>query len=215
MYRYFITGTDTDVGKTIVCAALACALEEAGRKPTIVKLVQTGLTPSQEGDAQRAERLSGVRARECARYALPADPWSAALDAGCEAPRVAELATSLASIAGSLVVEGAGGLLVPLNESESLADLARAADLEVLVVVGLKLGCINHARLTLEAAERRGLRMAGVLLCQRYGGVPERYLEHVTRALQGNVAILGNLPFASAESASVAAGARLLAPLAR
>ncbi len=211
MQRYLVTGTDTDVGKTRVSASLARALADAGLAPTIVKAVQTGVVGSQEGDAALAERLSGVRAVELQRYLAPADPWSAALSEGRPPPTVRELLDALPS--GALVVEGAGGLLVPLNATQTFADLAAAGDLALLVVVALRLGCINHARLTLEVAARRGIRVAGVVLCERYGPVAAEYIDDVRRSLQGNATIFGNLPFASADAASVAAGARMFASL--
>ena len=211
MQRYLVTGTDTDVGKTRVSASLARALADAGLAPTIVKAVQTGVVGSQEGDAALAERLSGVRAVELQRYLAPADPWSAALSEGRPPPTVRELLDTLPF--GTLVVEGAGGLLVPLNATQTFADLAAAGDLALIVVVALRLGCINHARLTLEVAARRGIRVAGVVLCERYGPVAAEYIDDVRRSLQGNATIFGNLPFASADAASVAAGARMFASL--
>lgn len=211
MQRYLVTGTDTDVGKTRVAASLACALADAGLAPTIVKAVQTGVSGIEDGDAALAGRLSGVRAVELRRYTAAADPWSAALHEGRQPPTVRELVEALP--AGTLVVEGAGGLLVPLNATQTFADLAAAGELALIVVVALRLGCINHARLTLEVAARRGLPVAGVVLCERYGPVAAGYTDDVTRSLQGNATILGNLPFASADAASVAAGARLFASL--
>ncbi len=211
MQRYLVTGTDTDVGKTLVSASLARALSDAGLAPTIVKAVQTGVSGRQEGDAALAGRLSGVRGMEWQRYPPAADPWSAALREGRQPPTVRELVEALP--AGALVVEGAGGLLVPLNATQTFADLAEAGELALIVVVALKLGCINHALLTLEVAARRGLAVAGVVLCERYGPVAAGYTDDVTRSLQGNATILGNLPFASADAASVAAGARLFASL--
>ncbi|MHB8462987.1 MAG: dethiobiotin synthase [Vulcanimicrobiaceae bacterium] len=211
MQRYLVTGTDTDVGKTRVSASLARAFADAGLAPTIVKAVQTGVSGSQEGDAALAGRLSGVPALELQRFAAAADPWSAAVREGRQPPTVRDLVEALPS--GTLVVEGAGGLLVPLNEAQTFADLAAAGKLALIVVVALKLGCINHARLTLEVAVRRGLPVAGVVLCERYGPVAPEYIDDVTRSLQGNATILGNLPFASADAASVAAGARLFASL--
>ncbi|MGB8966437.1 MAG: dethiobiotin synthase, partial [Candidatus Cybelea sp.] len=76
MYRYFVTGTDTDVGKTRVTAALALALRRAGLNPTIVKLVQTGLALGVPGDAARAAELARVPSLEFARFERAADPWS-------------------------------------------------------------------------------------------------------------------------------------------
>ncbi len=212
MHRYFVTGTDTDVGKTRVAAALAVALREAGETPTIVKVVQTGLAAGDEGDAARAGRLAGVPHVELARFERVADPWSAALAEGVTL-RCADFADALAARAGAIVVEGSGGMMVPLAEREFLADVAAAAKLRTIVAVGLRLGCINHALLTLNLCRDLGVSIAGALLIERWAPTEPAYRTDVTRALQGNVPILGILPFASAEAESVAAGAKLLEPL--
>jgi dethiobiotin synthetase len=213
-HRYFVTGTDTDVGKTRVAAALALALQQAGEAPTVVKVVQTGVAPGAEGDAARAGVLAGVAHVELERYEKPADPWSAALARGA-ALRAGGLAARIEALTGPLVVEGSGGIMVPLNESEHLLDVARLAKLEVVLGVGLRLGCINHALLTLEACYEAGLPVAGAVLVERWGPTDSEYRDDVTRALQGKSPILGILPFAPAEADSVAAGANLLLPFIR
>ncbi|HEY4434113.1 MAG TPA: dethiobiotin synthase, partial [Candidatus Cybelea sp.] len=113
MHRYFVTGTDTDVGKTRVAASLALALAHAGKDPVIVKPVQTGLGPLEEGDAQCAARLASVAFVEIARYEKAADPWSAALAQGREPLAARALADALDALDGALVVEGAGGIMAP------------------------------------------------------------------------------------------------------
>ncbi len=208
MHRYFVTGTDTGIGKTYVTAVLARALREAGETVTVVKAVQTGLAPDQEGDAQRAARLAGTAARELLRLRKPADPWSAALAEGRHAPRAAALAEALAAIPGAVVVEGAGGLLVPLNEDETFADLARAAGLTVILAVGLRLGCINHALLTLGACERASLPVLGAVLVAYGGPADADHLADVRRCLQGKIRILGILPFVDDEAAGLEDAAR-------
>lgn len=213
MRRYFVTGTDTDVGKTIVTAGLALALRRAGHEPTIVKPVQTGVRPEEEGDAQRAGRLAGVAHRELARYAKPADPWSAALAEGAEPPTAAELARAIEAIDGAVVVEGAGGLLAPLNANEPIAAIARESGLPVMLVVGLRLGCLNHTLLALASCRDLGLRVAGGVLVERWGPASEEYVSDVRRVLQGKLRILGILPFAPVEADAVEAGARLFEPL--
>lgn len=211
MDRYFVTGTDTDVGKTRVVAALGLALRCAGRAPTIVKVVQTGVAPDAEGDAARAGALAGVPHVELARFAKPADPWSAALaqDATLHA---ADLVARIDALAGALVVEGSGGAIVPLNDGENLGDVARLARLEVVLAVGLRLGCINHALLTLEFCRQAGIPVAGAVLVERWCPTDAAYRDDVVRALQGKSRLLGILPFAPEEADSVAAGANLLLP---
>ena len=211
MHRYFVTGTDTDVGKTRVAAALALALRRAGRRPTIVKVVQTGATADAKGDAARAGALAGVPYAELARFAKPADPWSAALAQGATL-RARELVRRIDALEGPLVVEGSGGMIVPLGEREHLGDVARLAKLDVVLVVGLRLGCMNHALLTLEFCRAAGIPVAGTILVERWGPTHRSYHEDVTRALQGKSPLLGILPFAPEEADSVAAGANDLLP---
>lgn len=209
---YFVTGTDTDVGKTVVTAALARALCERVTRVTAIKAVQTGVGAREEGDAARAGRLSGCGALELVRFAAPADPWAAALAEGVQPPHVAELVERIAAVAGSVVVEGSGGIAVPLNARETFADLAAAVGLPAVIAVGLRLGCINHAALTVEACERRGIRVAGCVLVERWQSVTEAYRLDVARALQDKAHIFGILPFAS-EAEAVACGAALFANL--
>ncbi len=213
MHRYFVTGTDTDVGKTIVSASLARALREAALTPAIVKLVQTGVAGGDPGDAQRAAALSGCEGIEYARFAAPADPWSAALAEGRTPVAAGDLRARLRERPGPLVAEGAGGLLVPLNAREDFRHVAGPAGLATVLVVGLRLGCINHARLTLEACEHADLRVAFVVLCERWGSAQPAYRRDVERALQGIAPRVGILPFASDESSAVEAGARLFGSL--
>lgn len=211
MDRYFVTGTDTDIGKTLVSASLALALRLAGRAPIILKPVQTGLTPGEEGDAQLAARLAGVPGIEFRRYAKAADPWAAALAQGEEPPSAAALAAMLAEIQGAVVVEGAGGICVPLNAREEFLDLARVAQLPTIVAVGLRLGCISHARLTARALRGAQVANLGFVLVERDGPYPEAARADVERALQGIGPILGILRFAREEAEVIAQGARLFA----
>jgi dethiobiotin synthetase len=213
VHRYFVTGTDTDVGKTRVAAALALALKRGGKDPAIVKLVQTGVSPLDEGDAQRAARLAGVRWVELARFERPADPWSAALAAGREPLTARALAAELAALGSALVVEGAGGIMAPLNGREHLGDVASTAELQTIVAVGLRLGCLNHALLTLRLCREIALPVAGAVLVERWEPVEAAYLSDVTRVLQEKVRVLGILANAPDELESVAAGAKLFQPL--
>ena len=213
MHRYLVTGTDTDVGKTRVTAALAMALRESGESPTIVKLVQTGLIPGLTGDAARAARIAGVRHLELARFQKPADPWSAAVAQGVQEVHAYELVDALGSIDGAVVAEGAGGIMVPLNPTEHFGHVAMQAKLEAIVVVGLKLGCLNHALLTINLCEQLRIPVAGGVLVERWEPAEEHYRTDVTRALQGKLRILGILPFEPDEAASVRAGMHLFETL--
>lgn len=213
MHRYLITGTDTDVGKTRVTAALATALRVADEAPTIVKLVQTGLDPGVPGDAARAGKLSGCKHVELARFRKPADPWSAALAEGMPTVHAEDLGRIIDGINGAVVAEGAGGLAVPLNSAQNFATVAVLAKLEVILVVGLRLGCMNHALLTLGMCDQLRLRVAGGVLVDRWEKSDPSYAADVRRALQGKLEILGILPFDPDEAASVEQGAQLFVPL--
>ncbi|HTV73592.1 MAG TPA: dethiobiotin synthase [Candidatus Acidoferrales bacterium] len=203
MPRIYVTGTDTDVGKTRVTAALARALHEAGEPTTIVKLVQTGLGPYEPGDAQIAAALAGCDAVEYRRLPKPADPWNAARAAGEEPERASALAARLCALPGSVVVEGSGGAAVPLNERETITDVAREAALEAVVVVGLRLGCISHARLTVEYLVHRGIPLLGLVLCERTALDDRAYPGEVEDALRNWGAMLGTIPFEVDAAASV------------
>jgi dethiobiotin synthase len=208
--RYFVTGTDTDVGKTRVTAALAAALVQTGHTPTIVKPVQTGLPPNVPGDAAEAAALAGCAARELARYALPADPWSAALAENATPPTAATLAAQIDTIPGDLIIEGAGGIAVPLNATETLADLAAATQAEVIVAVGLRLGCINHTLTTLLYARTAGLRVVGVVLVERWRAYTPAERDDITRPIARHARILGLIDHDPNAHRSVAQGAAML-----
>jgi dethiobiotin synthetase len=210
VHRYLVTGTDTDVGKTRVTAALALALRQSGTTPTVVKLVQTGVRADEAGDATRASDLSGCESVEFLRFTAPADPWSAALAAGTNPPGASVLVSRLNEIASPVVAEGAGGIAVPLNATESFADIAKNAALSVVLTIGLRLGCINHTALTLALCEARGIRVAGAVLTERWAPMPESYVADVRRTLGAKLPELAFLPFDADESRSVRDAARQL-----
>lgn len=209
----YVTGTDTDVGKTRVCAALAAAF--APGTVTLVKLVQTGLTAGAEGDAAYAARLAGCAWAELARFEKPADPWSAALAEDRPPPTAAGLLEALGRYRGPVVVEGSGGAAVPLNPDESLSDVAAAAGLPAVVAVGLRLGCINHARLTVAYLTAREIPVAGIVFVERWRPVEPDYRNDVARALRDAAPLLGTVAHDPDAPRSVAAAAALFAPLAR
>lgn len=167
----FVTGTDTGVGKTLCSAALLQALARrhqrvVGMKPVAAGLVEHhGAMVSEDVLMLRAASTLAVPAALDNPVALPEplSPHLAARHAG-RVVRVAELlapARALQQQADALVVEGAGGWRVPLNDDETLADFARALGAPVVLVVGLRLGCLNHALLTAEAIRHDGLHLAG------------------------------------------------------
>lgn len=164
----FVTGTDTGVGKTLVACALLHVL--AGRGLRVVGMKPVAAGREADGAFHDVESLvaaSNVAApREWVNpYAFdpPIAPHIAAARAEVriDPGRIRDACARLAGMADAIVVEGAGGFLVPLNEREDFADLARALDLPVVLVVGMRLGCLNHAALTAEAIAGRGLAFAG------------------------------------------------------
>jgi dethiobiotin synthetase len=162
-----VTGTGTEIGKTVVTAALAAAAQ--GRSVAVLKPAQTGLAPGEHGDVQEVKRLAGaVTGVELARFPEPLAPATAARRAGMAPVRpheVAEAAEKLAAEHDLVLVEGAGGLLVRFDdEGGTLADAARLLGAPVLVVAQAGLGTLNATALTVEALHTRGLRCAGVVI---------------------------------------------------
>ncbi|MDQ2679837.1 MAG: dethiobiotin synthase [Candidatus Eremiobacteraeota bacterium] len=213
MHRYLVTGTDTDVGKTRVTAALAKSLKYRSLEPTIVKLVQTGLKSGDESDAARAGRLAGCRSLELARFDKGSDPWSAAVAMGAPSVQAEDLQQILSSMTGAVVCEGAGGLAVPLNRRQNFGTIARLANLRIVLAIGLRLGCMNHALLTMVLCDLLQLQVAGAVLVERFGPTEKSYQDDIARTLQGKLDILGILRFESDEARSVEEGARLFSTL--
>jgi dethiobiotin synthetase len=163
-----VAGTDTEVGKTVVTAALAAMARARGLKVAVVKPAQTGLEPDEAGDVDEVCRLSGVTdVHELARLPEPLAPATAARRAGRQMKSVQQMARQIEELAGRdlVLVEGAGGLLVRFDaEAGTLADLASELGAPVLVVARSGLGTLNHTALTCEALRARGLRCAGIML---------------------------------------------------
>ncbi|MDP2017194.1 dethiobiotin synthase [Hydrogenophaga sp.] len=167
----FVTGTDTGVGKTLVSAALLHTLARhhrrvVGMKPVAAGLVlHSGSWVAEDALALRAASTVAVPPLLDCPVALP-EPLSPHLAAARVGRRVsvAELVAAhreLCGLAEVVLIEGSGGWRVPLNECETLADLAVALARPVVLVVGLRLGCLNHALLTAEAIRADGLHLAG------------------------------------------------------
>ncbi|MEU1123688.1 dethiobiotin synthase [Streptomyces sp. NPDC005899] len=163
-----VSGTGTEIGKTIVTAAVAAAFRD--RRVAVLKPAQTGLDPGMPGDVAEVARLAGshVTAVELARYPEPLAPETAARRSGLAPVRpyeVAEAAQKLATDHDLVLVEGAGGLLVRFDaEGSTLADAARLMGAPVLVVVPAGLGTLNVTALTAEALRARGLTCPGVVV---------------------------------------------------
>jgi dethiobiotin synthetase len=162
----FVTGTDTGVGKTLAAAALCRAEREAGRSVLYVKPVQTGLGPGEPGDAAFVAAAADVPVVECLRFAEPLAPAVAAERAGAEIDADA-LLTDVAKAGDGfdrVVVEGAGGLLVPVSAGTTMADVADRLGAGLVIVTRPSLGTLNHTALTVEAAAVRGLPIDGLVV---------------------------------------------------
>ncbi|MFI2435239.1 dethiobiotin synthase [Streptomyces sp. NPDC018693] len=164
-----VTGTGTEVGKTVATAAVAAAALAAGRSVAVLKPAQTGVRPDERGDADEVERLAGpVTTAELARYPDPLAPATAARRAGRAPVRpveVAEAAQKLAAEHDLVLVEGAGGLLVRFDDTGgTLADAAQLLRAPVLLVASAGLGTLNTTELTARELRSRELELLGVLI---------------------------------------------------
>lgn len=198
---FFVTGTDTGVGKTVVACALIRRLAEAGVDVGAMKPIETGVGEEGPLDALALQAAAGgvdTLDDVCPqRFALPAAPTVAAAAEGrrVEVWAIRRAYELLSARHDCVVVEGAGGLLVPASEEHSMADLARELELPLIVVARATLGTINHTLLTLEAAVARGLSVAGVVISHSAGvlsGADEANLAALRRALAGS--LVGELP---------------------
>ena len=165
-----VTGTDTGVGKTVVTAALAACLTRT-RAVAVLKPAQTGVTADEPGDVDEVCRLAGVvSGHEGVRLSAPLAPPTAARRQGVGLPSVAAHAATVEALARShdvVLVEGAGGLLVGLDDEDAgLPELARSLSVAhaFVVVARAGLGTLNHSRLTVEALRARSLPVAGLVI---------------------------------------------------
>jgi dethiobiotin synthetase len=168
---FFITGTDTSVGKTLVTAALLRVFREAGIRVAGMKPIAAGAIAGPEGPANEDALL--LQSESSARHPYAdVNPWLfepavaphiAAAEAGVaiDLARVASAHARLAATVDVVFAEGAGGFLVPLDAHRSCAEIPVLLRMDVILVVGLRLGCLNHALLTAEAIAARGLAFAG------------------------------------------------------
>lgn len=162
-----VTGTSTEVGKTIATAALATQAARDHRV-IMVKPVQTGVTADDVGDAGEVHRLSGVAAQEYTALADPLAPDTAAMLRRVTLPPIAEYVDRISVLTEHydlVIVEGAGGLLVRLDsEGGTLLDMAEKLAADVVVVVSASLGTLNHSELTVQALRARGIEPVGLII---------------------------------------------------
>jgi len=199
----FITGTDTGVGKTVVACGLVRALRQDGHRVGIMKPVASGSFQTADG-LRNADALALMEAAGVAGptaygdvnpycFELPISPHIAAeadnieVDIGLIQHRFGRLAANV----DWMVVEGAGGWLAPVNDRETMADLAEALSLPALIVVGLKLGCLNHAQLTQLAVRARGVPLAGWV-----ASAIDPQMSHLEANLESLERLLGEPPLA-------------------
>ncbi|MCX6470094.1 MAG: dethiobiotin synthase [Corynebacteriales bacterium] len=163
-----VTGTSTDVGKTVATAALAATAVDAGLTVAVCKPVQTGMGADEPGDLAEVGRLAGVTSLvECARYPEPLAPETAATRAGMPMVALDDITAAVADAAARhdlVLVEGAGGVLVRLATDLTMLDVATALDAPVVVVADGGLGTLNHTELTVDALRGRGLTTAGIVI---------------------------------------------------
>lgn len=200
----FVTGTDTEVGKTAVTAGLARIIAARSRlKVSLWKPVQSGAAPGDPNtDSRVLLRGSGLEAEEeIATYTFtpPLAPWMAARHDGQSIDFHRLVAEGRRRMKGGfLLAEGAGGLLVPLTAEQTIADLAEALGLPVLIVARPGLGTVNHTLLTVAEVRRRRLTPAGVVLNGVAPDQTERWRENAEMIERfGNVPVLGGLPWRS------------------
>jgi dethiobiotin synthase len=198
-HHFFITGTDTGVGKTVLSALLCAALDAVYWKP-----IQTGTLEG--SDRLTVMRLAGIGSDrtldEVYKFVPPVAPDLAARWAGVEID-LARIALPNHLTNDWLVVEGAGGVLVPINQKQFILDMAVKLKLPVILAARSTLGTINHTLLTLEALGRRGLHVAGVVM------VGERNAENRAAIERyGDAVVIGEMPlFSPLDAARLAAWA--------
>ncbi len=167
----FVTGTDTGVGKTLVSCALLRAYSARGLRVVGMKPVSSGAQPEAGGlrsdDVEKILAAGNVAPpRELVNpycFTHPIAPHIAAREAGThiDLMQIERAYAELGKQADMVIVEGVGGFCVPLNARENTADLAQRLSLPVLLVIGIRLGCLNHALLTVQAIRARGLALSG------------------------------------------------------
>jgi len=189
MTGFFITGTDTNVGKTVLSALLVAALDANYWKP-----IQTGSVEGTDGDCvRRLAEISGERVlREEYLFEPPVSPHLAARESGVRIRLQTLPWPPIATISAPQrpwIVEGAGGALVPLNETETMLDLMRRIGLPVVIASRTSLGTINHTLLTLAALRSAKLSVHGVVLNGDENVENRRAIEHY-----GRVRVLGRIP---------------------
>lgn len=213
---FFVTGTDTEVGKTFVTCALLLAAQRRGLATAALKPVAAGCDETAAG----LRNDDALQLQAAMTLELPYEQVNPVALAPAIAPHIAAARAgrqlSAARLAGFcrgvmmqrcdlLLIEGAGGWRVPLNRRENLSDLVRELELDVILVVGMRLGCLNHALLTAEAVRRDGLQLAG-WVANRVDAQMDVYRENLDTLHQRlSFPCLGEVPHLAAEGPQAAA----------
>jgi dethiobiotin synthetase len=172
MIRVFITATSTAAGKTFLTRGLARSLRRRGRQPLAVKPLETGVAHDPLDAlalARACARPELATAAGFVRAELPLAPYASALERGLPPPRIEMLVAAIRNLertGDSLLVEGAGGLLVPIDERNTMAELAAALDLPLLIVAPDRLGVLSDVLTCVESAAARRLTVLAVILAQ-------------------------------------------------
>jgi dethiobiotin synthetase len=212
-HGYFITGTDTNVGKTWATLALMHAIKQQGKTVVGMKPVASGCT-TENGELRNADALA---IQDCASvlvpydwlnpyaYQLPVSPHLADPNHPVDIAHIVARFQQLRALADVIIVEGAGGWYTPVNDQETIADVARALGLPVIMVVAMRLGCINHACLTYQAIQHSAVSCAGWLaVCNdRELTMADAVLHSLKNRLP--VPLLGVLPYTESADFSVLA----------
>jgi dethiobiotin synthetase len=205
MKGYFITGTDTGVGKTIVTACLANLFKN--QNVGVMKPIETGVDPecssSSNSDAKFLMEITGVQdpLEDVCPYRLksPASPYQAAKIEGkvIDPERILERFRALQSKHSMMLVEGIGGLMVPIAQRYKVTDLALQMGLPLIIVSRVQLGTLNHTLMTISAAQQQGLKIKGVILNPAYEGELEPIEAEQGQLIEefSGVPILGTCPY--------------------
>lgn len=208
MNGLFVTGTDTGVGKTLVSAALVLAYSQQGVRVAGLKPIVSGVVNGVWEDVEILRQLSHPQrsVSDCALYTLQsaiAPQWAAREEGvSLDAARIVDFVRAQALTVDRVVVEGAGGFLVPLTSHYGFAHLAQDLQLPVVLVVGLRLGAINHALLTCEAIRNRGLVLRGWVGSALAADIPDGTIEGLQEWLPAPC--LGLIPYRASVDAAYA-----------
>ena len=192
-----ICGTDTGVGKTHVTARVAKVFAERGARVCVLKLVQTG--NECDDDARTVADASGVDVRTVVSLPFPASPHLSAKKAGVriDAKKIVCAVHEACAAYEVVLVEGSGGLLVPLDTKRTLLDVAQGLGIAVVLVAANRLGVVNHTLLSLSELARRGMRCAGVVFNATDPKLPAEIAVDNPRIVKAHsgVTVFGPLPF--------------------